>query len=65
MSVKKKNLFSSGPKTFNGKVYKYAGFYSTSQLKHEKPFFKKAGYSIRALPHPQGSGYNVWARLED
>jgi hypothetical protein len=54
----------SYPKMFNGKKYSYGGFYTAAQLKKDKLNLRKMGYSVRAIPHPQGSGYNVYIRLK-
>ena len=62
-SIMTKNSFSV-PRTFAGKKYSYGGFYSASELKKDKPNLQKMGYSVRALPHPQGSGYNVYIRMK-
>ncbi len=61
MSVK--NPFNVA-RTFNGKKYSYGGFYTAAELKKDKPNLQKMGYSVRAIPHPQGSGYNVYYRLK-
>jgi hypothetical protein len=51
-------------KIFYGKKYSYGGFYTAAELKKDKPNLQKMGYSVRAIPHPQGSGYNVYYRLK-